>query len=306
MKYIDLHSHTTYSDGTSTVTNSLTEAEKAKVSLFSVTDHNTVSAYGEIKERRSLFSGAILPGVELGTVFAGEVIEILGYGIDLEKMNKLISENYYSYYDKQVLEAKLNIKAVLSYGVVLDEEFAYAMLNAPETIFDPNHKNSRQYILAEMKRHPENARFFSSEEEFYSIDRHRFSRDYLFNAKSTLYSDQSSLCPSVYKVIDMIHTCGGLAFLAHPFVYSAEFPKHFEEVVYCGLDGMECYYGTFTSEQKKYLSDFCDKNKLYKSGGSDFHGLDMRPDNIMGYSSGERIEMSAVENWVNTLSDRFI
>ena len=49
MLYIDLHSHTTYSDGTSTVENSLTQAEASGLSLFSVSDHNTVSAYNEIK-----------------------------------------------------------------------------------------------------------------------------------------------------------------------------------------------------------------------------------------------------------------
>lgn len=306
MEHIDLHSHTVYSDGTSTVENSLTCAEALGLSVFSVTDHNTVGAYSEIIEKRSMFSGKILPGVELSTVFEGEVIEILGYGIDVYAMDKLIKSNYLSFYDKQVKEAKLDTLAVLEYGAVLDDWFVTAMLEHPESVFDPNHKSNREYLLAEMKRHPENARFFSSEEEFYSIDRHRFSRDYLFNSKSTLYSDQSSLSPSVDTVILMIHDCGGLAFLAHAFVYSAEFPSKLGRVADLGLDGMECFYGTFTPAQKEYMSSFCKKRGIYKSGGSDFHGLDMRPMNLMGFSAGERIDISLVSEWISLFNDRFI
>ena len=57
MDYIDLHTHTCYSDGASTVENSLNCAEALNLSLFSVTDHNSVDAYDEIMEKRKTFSG---------------------------------------------------------------------------------------------------------------------------------------------------------------------------------------------------------------------------------------------------------
>jgi predicted metal-dependent phosphoesterase TrpH len=306
MEFIDIHSHTDHSDGTSTVTNSLTRAEEEKLFLFSVTDHNTVDAYEEIAKKRELFSGRILPGVELSTMYLGESIEVLGYGIDVIKMAKLISENYYTYREKQGREARLDTEAVLGYGVVLDDWFVEAMYNHPETVFDPGKKTNRPYLLAEMKKHPENAKFFKSEEEFFSLDRHRFARDYLFNPKSTLYSDLSSLCPTLDKAIDIIHECGGLAFLAHAFVYSKDFIDKLPELISYGFDGMECCYGTFTAEQKKYMSDFCDANGLYKSGGSDFHGLDMRPMNHMGLSCGEKIPFSLIEPWLDKVKDSLI
>ena len=93
MDFIDLHTHTCYS---------LKCADKLELSLFSVTDHNTVDAYDEIDSLRYLFRGDILPGVELSTVFYGEVIEVLGYGINIVEMKKLIGKNYMSFYDKQV------------------------------------------------------------------------------------------------------------------------------------------------------------------------------------------------------------
>ena len=93
MNCIDIHTHTCYSDGTSTVENSLTCANRLGLSLFSVTDHNTVDAYDEILQKRHLFRGKLLPGVELSTVFHNEVIEILGSGIDPLRMKVLICNN---------------------------------------------------------------------------------------------------------------------------------------------------------------------------------------------------------------------
>jgi len=303
MKYIDLHSHTCYSDGTSTVENSLKTAESLSLEIFSVSDHNSVGAYGEIKEKRSLFSGSILPAVELSTTYDGESIEILGYGVDVEKMNRLLGETYYSFREKQIIEAALDVRAVREYGAVLDPDFVCTMINHPERMFDPSRESNRPYLLCELQRHPENVRFFKSKEEFEAIDCHRFTRDYLFNSKSTLYSDQSSLFPTLSRVIDMIHSCGGLAFLAHPLVYSKDFSERLDEVAGCGIDGMECSYGIFTRKQRELVSSVCERHCLYRSGGSDFHGLDMRPMNLMGLSSGDRIPLSLIEDWLPMVKD---
>ena len=306
MKYIDLHTHTNCSDGVVSLDHSLKEAEGLGLSLFSVSDHNTVAAYSELAESRHLFSGAILPAVELSTTFNGDVIEILGYGIDIDKMSILIGENYYSFYDKQVKEARLDTEAMLAAGVTLDAEFARAMTEEPWTIFDPSHKTNRPYLLAEIKRHPENARFFESEEEFLALTPTKFSRNYLFNAQSALYSDQSSLSADLLTVLDMIKKCGGLSFLAHPFIYSKNVISSLDVIATIGLDGMECFYGTFTAEQKRFLFNFCEEKGLYKSGGSDYHGIKMRPTNPLGYSGGEKIPHSLIEPWFQKIERSLI
>jgi predicted metal-dependent phosphoesterase TrpH len=297
MKYIDLHTHTNCSDGRVAPEHSLAEAEKLGLSLFSFSDHNTVEAYSGLTKIRHLFGGKILPAAELSTTFKGDVIEILGYGIDTEKMRGLISKNYFTFYEKQVREARLDTDALLVAGVTLDEKFVRAMREEPWTIFDPSRETNRPYLMREMQRHPENIRFFESEEEFLNLTPQRFSRDYLFNAQSALYSDQSSLSPDLMTLLDMINTCGGLAFLAHPFVYSQNVISSLDELAASGIDGMECFYGTFTSEQKKFLFDYCEEKGLFKSGGSDFHGLKMRPKNIIGYSDGEKIPFSLIDPW---------
>ena len=297
MKYIDRHTHTNCSDGRVAPEHSLAEAENLGLALFSFSDHNTVEAFRNLTDIRHVFSGKILPAAELSTTFKGDVIEILGYGIDTEKMRGLISKNYFTFYEKQVREARLDTDALLVAGVKLDVEFVRAMKEEPHTIFDPSRETNRPYLLREMQRHPENVRFFESEEEFLNLTPQRFSRDYLFNAQSALYSDQSPLSPDLMTLLDMINTCGGLAFLAHPFVYSQNVISSLDDLAASGIDGMECFYGTFTHEQKKFMFDYCEEKGLFKSGGSDFHGLKMRPKNIIGYSDGEKIPFSLIEPW---------
>ena len=101
---IDIHTHTTYSDGSSSVEEILKEANSANINIFSITDHNTIDAYDEVKKLRYLFSGNIISGVEITTTYKGETIEVLGYGFDLDKMKKLLSENVLNFEEKQLKE----------------------------------------------------------------------------------------------------------------------------------------------------------------------------------------------------------
>ena len=87
---IDLHTHTTKSDGTFLPDDLLKLAENQKLSILSITDHESVDAYYDMD--RSLFSGKIIPGIELRTSCFGVAIELLGYGFDIDKMNELHQE----------------------------------------------------------------------------------------------------------------------------------------------------------------------------------------------------------------------
>ena len=80
----DLHIHTNNSDGSDSVSQILEKAQAMGINLISITDHNKVSAYRELKDKkiRSGFSGEIISGTELTTTLDGETIEILGYGIN--------------------------------------------------------------------------------------------------------------------------------------------------------------------------------------------------------------------------------
>ena len=103
---IDIHTHTKYSDGSSTVKELLEEAQIKELTLLSITDHNTIDAYRELSdpETRNLFKGKIIPGIEITTTYNKEIIEILGYGFDLNKMNQFLKENVLTFEEKQLKE----------------------------------------------------------------------------------------------------------------------------------------------------------------------------------------------------------
>lgn len=288
---IDLHSHTICSDSNSTVEELLKEAERKQLSILSITDHNTVRAYDELKNNdiRNLYSGKIINGVEITTTYNGEVIEILGYNFDLETMKKLLAERFLSFEQKQLKEFFLIRDRYTSIGVKFD-------IN--NIIFDPKKETSIESFCNEIKKYPENNKFILSMESINTAN--DFTRNEVYNPKSSLYVDQSLLYPSLGEVIAIIHQAGGLAFLAHAFIYSSTIAEQLENILKnYKLDGLECYYTTFTRAQSDYLLNTCDRMNLLKSGGSDFHGT-RKNNHYLGTGDGNLlIDESLVANWLN-------
>ena len=93
---IDLHVHTNYSDGTWDLKKLLEEAEKAKIEVLSITDHDTVKVYKELEkiDYKKVYSGKILSGVEFNTVYDGVAFHLLAYDFDYRKLEPWIYENY--------------------------------------------------------------------------------------------------------------------------------------------------------------------------------------------------------------------
>lgn len=89
---IDLHIHTTYSDGTDSVIEVLRKAEKLGLKAIAITDHENCDAYKEIAkiDVGKYFSGRLLHGIELKARYTDRVIDVLGYNIDCEKMERYL------------------------------------------------------------------------------------------------------------------------------------------------------------------------------------------------------------------------
>ena len=288
---IDIHTHTIYSDGSFSVKELLKEAESKKLTLLSITDHNTISAYYELKDSniRCLFTGNIISGIEITTTYKGETIEVLGYGFDLDIMQKFLNDNVLTFEKKQLKEYELIKSQYKKIGVIFDEN---------NIVFNPKIESSRGSFLKEIKRYPENYKYFLKKESI-TLE-NSFTRNEVYNPKSKLYVDETSLFPSLEKVIVMIHKSGGLAFLAHPFVYSHNIVNELINIIEnYSLDGLECFYTMFTKDQTNYLVNLCNDKKLFKSGGSDFHGT-RKSNHNLGIGSGNlKIEESIVTDWIN-------
>ena len=289
---IDLHSHTTYSDGSFTVQELLREAERIGLSLLSITDHNTVQAYSELENAdvRNSFSGDIISGVELTATYKGEVVEVLGYGFDIATMQSFLDANVLTFEEKQLKEYELIKNQYEKIGVVFDVN---------RIIYNPKIENCRAAFYHEIKQYPENDRFFLDKASIVTIN--DFSRNEVYNPESQLYVDESSLFLSLEKAIDMIHQSGGVAFLAHTYAYSPNIANELLHIIEnYELDGLECFYTTFSEEQSNYLVRLCEENHMFMCGGSDFHGT-RKQNHDLGIGRGNlNIDESIVDNWVNT------
>lgn len=294
---IDIHSHTTYSDGSSSVEELLSEAEKLNLGLLSITDHNTVQAYYELQNPniRDKFKGKIIPGVEITTTYKGETIEVLGYGFDLELMQQFLENNVLTFEEKQLKEYELIKNRYKDIGVIFDEA---------NIQFNPKIESCRPAFAIEIKKYPENYKFFLNQESINTAS--GFTRNEVYNPKSPLYVDESSLFPSLETAIQMIHNSGGLAFLAHTFAYSPNIANELLNIINnYELDGLECFYTTFTKEQSDYLVDVCKNWRMYMSGGSDFHGTRKTNHNLGTGHGNLHIDEALVDNWVRNYMSNF-
>lgn len=302
---IDLHTHTVHSDGSNKTSELLQLAQKLNLSHIAITDHDSVGAYEDIRDKkiRALFDGKIIPGTELTAIYNGELVEVLGYGIDTDVMSEFIKNEVTVFIDSLPQQSILYMKAFEKYGVKFTPEFEYLASKEPEKLFENTTAYSQKLYLDDMRKFPENARFFDSYEHMMTISEKDFTRLYIYNPKSTLYVDLSPLFLSLEKAAELIHRSGGLAFFAHTFVYSKTIADSLEQIFKTDcLDGIEVSYPTFTKKQTEFLYDFAKKHKLYMSGGSDYHGLDIKPNNPMAKGTeGGALTEAIAENWIDKI-----
>ena len=288
---IDLHIHTTYSDGECSVEDILSRAERMGLEIIAITDHNTIDAHMQICEDsniKNLFSGKIITGIEIATIYNGEAIEILGYNFDINRLNNFLIENNILFADYMVAKHKCWVDHLLQLGFVLDDKYL---------VYDHRYPSEAVYLYEGICKHSENFKLMNFPESKTSLT--CFARNELYNPKSPLYLDMTSIHPPMQDVIDAIHNSGGVAFLAHPYVYSNNIIDSLDKMLdSCTLDGIECYHSAFTSEQIGYLLNVCCKRKLLICGGSDFHGK-IKPGVELGVGKGNlNIPMSICLEWL--------
>ena len=203
-------------------------------------------------------------------------------------MQELLEKNVLTFEQKQLQEFELIKKQYHKIGVMFDEA---------NIIFDPKIESSRVAFVKEIKNYRENDKFFLFEESLKTDT--GFTRNEIFNPKSPLYVDMSSLFPSLEKTIDIIHEADGLAFLAHVYAYSNNISKDLINIIRnYDLDGIECFYTTFSSEQSRYLVDLCIERNMYMCGGSDFHGTRKTGHNIGTGNNNLNIDELTISSWI--------
>lgn len=261
---LDLHMHTNCSDGSDDWVTILKKAEVLGLEYISITDHNNCDAYFQIQNPEKYFSGKIIPGIEPECFYRGRCIELLGYGIDIKEMRNAL-EGIYMSGEERSKRQFARFHAVLAKGGV---KFSPDVLN---TWDKSKHYYAGCHLHADLKKYPENKKLISNEEAWNNSI--QFYRIYASDSRSPFYIDESEYYPSAATVSNLIRQSGGLIFIPHIFLYGEDSIPILESLIEeFKIDGIECFYNSYTSEQTEFLLSFCKRHNLFVSAGSDYHG----------------------------------
>lgn len=278
---IDLHMHSTNSDGTDSVMELLKKAQQKELTYISITDHDNCNGYIELEniDVKKYYKGTIIPGIEIKCSYGKNLIEVLGYKIDTKKMKKWVDE-FYKDKSREMIQTRY-------FNILYDKclEICLTMEDKEKIQWNPKNDWASVTIYNEIKKHEENKEKLPKDlwQEFDT-----FSKRYCGNPKDLFYIDKTPDYPTAKQAIDAIKSCGGLVFLPHLFIYKwAEDKKRLIDEILekYEIDGIECMHSSFTDEQIQYLTELCDSRNYYKSGGSDYHG-ENKPNIDMGTGKG--------------------
>ncbi|MEN3043472.1 MAG: PHP domain-containing protein [Fervidobacterium sp.] len=263
---VDLHTHTTSSDGTLTPESLVKKAKLIGLEVLAITDHDTISAFYELG---NIFEDDIgiklLRGVEISAEYPTDSLHILGYNFkDIDAIGKVLNE-LLEYRNKrnEIIIQKMN---EMGFSATLEE--------------------IKQIAKGEAIGRPHFARLMANKGYVRSIDEafEKYLRD-----GGLLFVEKRRLKPK--EAIDLIKNAGGIAILAHPFeILRAKntteddlnyIERLILELVDYGLDGIEVFYSTHASSQTNDLLKIARKYDLMITAGSDFHG-DNRPSVKLG------------------------
>ena len=283
---MDLHMHTTVSDGTDTPAELLGKVKEAGLLLFSVTDHDAFKGCLNVISELEPGCPAFMTGVEFSCMDSHGDYHILGYGYDPDspEMKELTKINHDLRVSK--LEKRLQLLSEI-HGI----EFPDYEVEKLRQLENPG-KPHLGALMAE-----------------YGYAQTKDSA--IADCLNDLWVWDETTAPDT--VIDCILKSGGIPVLAHPVFADGdevldeeEMEKRLLWLMDMGLEGVEGFYSLFSRDQNKMMLALAEKYSLYVTAGSDYHG---KLKNISladtGYKEGEDLP-EGMHRFLKDISDRII
>ncbi len=248
----DLHIHSIFSDGSDTPKSLIENVRKAGLDVFALTDHDTYLGCEEVKKMLSPFDPYFIPGVELSCEGEFGKYHILGYCYDINKSS---------------------IKEAVEYthGVRMrkvDKRFAFLSENYGFTFTNDEKEMIRK------QENPGKPHFVNLMLKKGYIEEKSKGFDILAEYKN----EERVITPE--EAIDAIFSADGIPVLAHGILADGsknlskeEIENRVSTLKKCGLMGLECYYSSYTEEQKNTMLELSEKYNLLVTAGSDYHGV---------------------------------
>ncbi len=269
---IDLHIHTTASDGTYTPEQVISHAHRLNLKAIAITDHDTVTGSKEALHSGIPPSLGFLTGVEISSTpppfFPGSgSFHLLGYSIRLDdpKLNRTLEKLQQARKNRNpAIIKRLN---ELGISIALDEvlkEVGQGQLGRPHI-----------------------AQLMVKKKVVASIDE---AFDQLLGTGKPAYVDKKRV--ECFKAIEIIRDAGGVPVLAHPGLLDFKNENQIDELIgnlkKAGIQGVEVYYSEHTPDQTRLYAELAKRHNLLMTGGSDFHGA-IQPEIEMGSGHGDLI-----------------
>ena len=253
---IDLHTHTTASDGEKTPEELIDLALDKKLSAVAITDHDTVSglksAFEYAKNKNIMF----IPGIELEADVNKGQMHILGLFIDLEnkELNDLLEKIKQGRKNRNNLFIKEFNK--MGFDITLEEL---------QKISGGKYVGKPHFAKLFLQKN-----YIHSKSEIFD---NYFNKPPLNTIKKTSFTAE--------QLINVIKKSNGIAILAHPQSLKLEdtdLENKIRELISYGLDGLECYHSNQTPEQMLKYKALANKLNLIITKGSDYHGPITKPE----------------------------
>lgn len=271
---IDLHTHSTESDGTLTPEELMQLAADSGLSAIALTDHDTVGGLKKAKPAARALGIELVPGIELSTDYNGTEVHMLGFYID--DTNPAFLAKLQEFIDSRDVRNEKMAFLLQKEGFDITLEKLYQ--EYPESVITRAH--FARYLV----------------EHGFIKDRDTVFRKYLGD-NCRCYVPREKITP--FEAIDLIRLGGGLAFFAHPVLCHMNHDRlrfFVRDLKEAGLTGMEAIYSMNTPGDERNMKKLAAEFDLLISGGSDFHG-ENKPYIHLGTGKGNlRIPESILDN----------
>jgi predicted metal-dependent phosphoesterase TrpH len=264
MSRIDLHLHTTHSDGSLSPAEVLQLAHKAHVTALAITDHDIVSGIPDAIAVGAELGIEIIPGVEISSCVGNSELHILGYCIDWQ--NPELMRRLSSLRESRHTRNPQIIERLRALGL------------------DVTYEEVRDLAGTDSVGRPHIARLLM-DKQYVTSAKDAFDR-YLAEGRPAYVARE---LPLPADAIAWIRAAGGVAVLAHPTwakVSGEGLTALLTTLKADGLGGIEVHYSTHTKRQTMEYLDLAKRLTLLVTGGSDFHGI-TKPDIEVGIGRGD-------------------
>ncbi len=248
---IDLHTHTTASDGKLSPTELVRYAVKKKLRALAVTDHDTVEGLDEAIGAGRQTDMEVVPGIEISAEWKTGTMHILGYYMDYN--DSIFMKKIGLLQDSRAQRNPCIIKKLQQLGIDIEIEEVVAVSGTGQV----GRPHFAQVLL---------------NKGYVKTPREAFEKYLTKGAKA--YVEKYRFNPE--EAIKLILKAGGIPVLSHPITLNCETILELESVVRelteLGLRGIEAYYSDHDRGMSKICKGIAEKYKLLVTGGSDFHG----------------------------------